>query len=251
MRTMYDSTNAADIPADATMVAFYLDIGSSHPNPPKPNVTYVSIARNVNENAHVLDVETGDATPQQAPSWVLRERKLGYIPTVYMSAFLWPSVREQFTQQEVAEPQYMVAAYDNDPAIPAGAIAKQYINPPRSGGHYDISSVADYWPGVDHPEPVPAFNERGVMLAIRPDGSAADYFLVKPANSDFATGTINADGSQVKAYTPAPYANHPLSEINGMGWTNGALVVQVKGDDGVDYLAVYVNNEWQELVNAE
>lgn len=151
MRLMYDSTNAADIPADAQMVAYYPDIPSSVPTP-KPNVVYVRIARNVNENAPVLDVERGDATPEQAPAWTERQRTLGQIPSVYMNMSTWSTVRNAFLAQEVMEPLYWVAVYDGDPTIPAGAIAKQYIDPPASGGHYDISSVSAFWPGVD-PEP--------------------------------------------------------------------------------------------------
>src|SRR5207245_9944229 len=39
--------------------------------------------------------------------------------------------------------------------MPPTAVAKQYQHPPASGGHYDLSVVADYWPGVD-PVPPPA-----------------------------------------------------------------------------------------------
>jgi hypothetical protein len=94
-------------------------------------------------------VETGDATPAQAPGWVKARRAAGADPTVYCSASLWPTVRAAFTAAGVAQPHYWIAHYDGDPTIPAGAVAKQYVDPPNSGGHWDLSAVAGHWPGVD------------------------------------------------------------------------------------------------------
>lgn len=98
----------------------------------------------------VLDVETGDATPAQAPGWVQRRRTAGVDPSVYCSISLWPAVRAAFHAANVAEPHYWVAGYPGGGAvIPAGAIAHQYADPATSGGQWDLSVVADYWPGVD------------------------------------------------------------------------------------------------------
>lgn len=158
-RTMYDSVTAAHIPTSAWMVAGYL--------PPSryawsaadwarfPNAVKVRIAifANVNDG-HVLDVEPGDATPAQAPGWVMMRRRAGADPTVYCSASSWPAVRQAFRDARVPEPHYWIARYDNIATIPAGAVAKQYANPETHGqGHYDLSVVADYWPGVDSPQP--------------------------------------------------------------------------------------------------
>jgi hypothetical protein len=72
---------------------------------------------------------------------------------VYCGEASWDSVRAAFVAAGVPEPHYMIAHYDNVPTVPIGAVAKQYINDPTSGGHYDLSAVADYWPGID---PAPA-----------------------------------------------------------------------------------------------
>lgn len=111
----------------------------------------VRIAVFASTNAgHVLDVETGDATPSQAPGWVKMRRAAGTDPTVYCSISLWPAVRAAFHAANVAEPHYWVAGYPGGGAvIPAGAIAHQYADPLTSGGQWDLSVVADYWPGVD------------------------------------------------------------------------------------------------------
>jgi hypothetical protein len=71
--------------------------------------------------------------------------------TVYCNTSEWPQVRAAFQNAGVTEPNYWVAQYDNNPTIPAGAVAKQYIGDYQG---YDKSVVADYWPGVD-PAPAP------------------------------------------------------------------------------------------------
>lgn len=154
-RLMYDGVTPSRIPIEATMVAAYVDGRYANVVAMRsrfPHARLVTIAVFASTNAgNVLDVEKGDATPTQAPGWVVKRRRAGIDPTVYCSASLWPSVRQAFRSLNVPEPHYWIADYDGDPRIPAGAIAKQYKNTPG----YDISSVVNYWPGVD-PKPVVA-----------------------------------------------------------------------------------------------
>lgn len=158
MRTMYDAVTARNIPADAAMVAGYIDKIKLEPWSAAdwarfPNAVKVEIVKKASTNAgHVLDVEPGDATPAQAPGWVRMRRAAGADPTVYMNASTWPTVRAEFQRQGVAPPHYWVAKYDDDPNWPAGwaalgCVAKQYAGNVAPG--IDLSSVADYWPGVD------------------------------------------------------------------------------------------------------
>lgn len=153
MRILYDSITAADIPASATMVAGYIDLSSRWSAADWarfPNATKVEIARSASTNAgHVLDVEYRLATPDQAPGWVQMRRAAGADPSVYCGLSAWPTVQAAFTAAGVAQPHYWLAHYDNVASVPSGAVAKQYIDAPSSGGHYDLSAVADYWPGVD------------------------------------------------------------------------------------------------------
>lgn len=161
-RKMYDSVDPNAIPIDAQMVAGYID-GTKYKWPESswdrfPNAVKVRIARRVTTNdGHVLDVEFGIPTvwpPSQAiVKWVLMRRQAGIEPTIYCNELNdWSGIKKLFTDAGVAQPQYWVARYNNEQNIPAGAVAKQYINPTGSGGPYDLSVVADIWPGVDNVE---------------------------------------------------------------------------------------------------
>jgi hypothetical protein len=158
-RKMYDSVNPDAIPTNAQMVAGYID-GTNYKWPESawarfPNSVKVRIARRTTTNdGHVLDVEYGIPTvwpPSQAVvDWVIMRRKAGVEPTIYCNQLNdWSGIRQLFQNAGVKEPYYWVARYNNIDVIPAGAIAKQYANSTLAGGNYDLSVVADYWPGVD------------------------------------------------------------------------------------------------------
>jgi hypothetical protein len=160
MRTMYDAVTASNIPRDAVMVAGYVDKIKLEPWSAAdwarfPNAVKVEIVKKASSNfGDVLDVEPGDATPAEAPGWVRMRRAAGADPTVYMNASTWPTVRQAFADQGVRPPHYWVAKYDKSPTWGAGwaelgCVAKQYLGDVAPG--IDLSSVADYWPGVDAP----------------------------------------------------------------------------------------------------
>jgi len=76
---MYDDINVDLIPKDAVAVAGY--IGGRWPTYPKvvagwPKAKHLSIAVSTAYDADVLDVEPGDATPDQAAAWVKRQLKV-------------------------------------------------------------------------------------------------------------------------------------------------------------------------------
>jgi hypothetical protein len=153
-RTCYDAiaSKAAGIPTSAEMVAGYID-GPYAWGPAQwslfPTAVTVRIATRAETNAgQVLDVETGDATPAQAPGWCQMRRSAGQMPSVYCNRSTWPAVSAAFGAAKVAPPNWWIAAYDGVAQIPAGAIAKQYTDNPPSNP-YDTSVVADLWPGVD------------------------------------------------------------------------------------------------------
>jgi hypothetical protein len=149
-RSMYDAVTPRNIPANASMVAGYAD--GRYANLKEmaarfPHATRVSIAVHHTTKAQVLDVEPGDVTPEDAVKWCTQT--MASTPndhlTVYCSVSRWHEVREAFRRHQVHEPNYWVAHYDGVASIPAGAVAKQYLN--TSG--FDKSVVADRWPGVD------------------------------------------------------------------------------------------------------
>lgn len=157
-RTMYDSTDPYAIPANAEMVAGYID-GSLYRWPDAAwnrfSGVKVRIARRTYTNdGHVLDVEYGIPTVWPINNgiveWVKRRRAAGIEPTIYCNQLNdWGPIRTLFDRAGVAQPQYWVARYNGVRDIPPGAVAKQFANPPIAGGHFDLSTVADYWPGVD------------------------------------------------------------------------------------------------------
>lgn len=171
MRTMYDSVNPENIPTSATLVAGYVDglyRWSDADWARFPNSIHVRIACFASTNdGVVLDVETGDATPAQAPGWVQRRRAVGIDPTIYCNTTIWPQVVAAFINAGVPQPHYWIAAYPGiGPTLYAGSVAHQYADP----GPYDLSVVADYWPGVD---PIPAPNTPPVPH--RKDSDVIEY----------------------------------------------------------------------------
>lgn len=150
---MYDSITAADIPAGAAMVAGYVDgiyRWSDADWARFPIAVKVRIAVSAFTNdGHVLDQETGNATPDQAPGWVQLRRATGADPSVYTNLNNWARLRAAFQAQGVPEPHYWIAEWTGVPHSIPGTVACQYANPVFSGGHYDLSLVDDFWPGVD------------------------------------------------------------------------------------------------------
>lgn len=159
-RTMYDGITASRLPTSAQLVAGYVDglyAWSAADWARFPNGVKVRIACFAStDDGVVLDCEPGNCTPAQSVDWVLMRRRAGVDPTVYCNELDpvagWPAVRAAFRARGVPEPHYWVANYSvnqGSPQIPAGAVALQYADK----GAYDLSVVADYWPGVD-PAPV-------------------------------------------------------------------------------------------------
>ncbi|HWO58981.1 MAG TPA: hypothetical protein VNO31_02910 [Umezawaea sp.] len=166
MRRMYDSVNAAAIPTDAEMVAGYVDgkfawtaaDWARFPNSVKVRISAIGATH----LAEVFDVEVGCIwPPRNVVPLVVRARAAGIDPTVYVNQHNdWGPTKAAFDAAGVAHPHWWVANYDGVQSIPAGSIAKQYAHPGtvpgkssgpwETGKHYDLSVVADHWPGVDN-----------------------------------------------------------------------------------------------------
>lgn len=88
--TMYDSVTVSEIPKTAKAVAGY--VGGKWPTYETlvkefPKAHKLSIAIAATEDADCLDIEPGDAVPEQAADWVRRQHKRGVkAPVVYTSA---------------------------------------------------------------------------------------------------------------------------------------------------------------------
>src|SRR5688572_7173189 len=166
MRTMYDSVNASAIPRSAEMVAGYVD-GIYAWSPQDwarfPDAVKVRIsAVGATHLAQVFDVEQGCIwPPERVVPLVVAARRAGIDPTVYVNERNdWGPTKAAFDRAGVAHPHWWLANYDGraDYVTP-GAVARQYAHPHdgdgvadrpwETGGHYDLSAVRDYWPGVD------------------------------------------------------------------------------------------------------
>jgi hypothetical protein len=153
-RLMYDSTNIQDDPAAAHMVAYYVDgiyaVSAATVRARFPSAMLVPISAVGTDNGIVGDVEPGCIALGACVRWVQMRRLANADPTLYVNeTYGWGPVRTAFHAAGVPEPHWWVANYDGIPVIPAGAVAKQYANPTLTHGHFDLSVVADYWPGVD------------------------------------------------------------------------------------------------------
>ncbi len=171
MRTMYDSIEPAAIPTDAEMVGGYID-GSWGPNWSAngkdygwddaawarfPNAIKVRIAATAQtDDGHVLDVEAGDALSSEAPGWTARRRAAGVEPSIYCNLSNVGAVLAAFDAAGVILPALWLAHYDGVATLPDGYVAKQYADQDMIPGrpHYDLSVVADIWPGVDEVDAV-------------------------------------------------------------------------------------------------
>lgn len=147
---MFDSVTVADLPDSGDLYAGY--VNGPYKNYEQvcrrfPDRPIVSIATRASYDAMVLDVERYGATPAQAPSWAQRQRARGQEPTVYTLWSQWQTVKSAFLAAHIPQPAYWIARYDNKAELIPGAVAKQYGGNVK--GHYDISIVDDYWPGVD------------------------------------------------------------------------------------------------------
>lgn len=156
-RIMADACNPAHIPDAVDVVAGY--VAGNCVWPPeawarfagKPHVRITTDA--MWHDADVLDVERGAANVDQVVGWVNARRAAGFDPSVYMSEAQWDAVRAAVLRAGIAEPHYWVAAWNQQQSLQPGATAHQYDHDIAPG--YDVSVVADYWPGID-PAPTPA-----------------------------------------------------------------------------------------------
>ena len=143
MRTAYDSTDPAAIPADARMVMWYLDGRESKWSPQDlerfPDAVKVSITVLGSPVADVADVENGDLTPASAAGWI--RSRAGHKATIYCNLSTAPAVREACAGLTY---DLWVADWNGEPHAITGAVAVQYADPAHgSGGQFDKSLVTD------------------------------------------------------------------------------------------------------------
>ncbi len=159
MRLMYDSVNAAAIPADAEIIAGYVDGPRSQWSEADwarfPNAIKVRIAVFSWDDGDVLDVEQFDATPAECPDWIRRQQARGLaVPTIYCNG------------ASLAEVQRYCEGltYDIWLADPTGIphndhAATQFAWHGPNGENYDMSLCADWWPRVEDQSQEPTVDD--------------------------------------------------------------------------------------------
>lgn len=246
-RIMWDSINARSIynqTRNPQMVAGYVDKIKLEPWSQAdwalfPNAVKVQIVKKASSNfGHVLDVEPGDATPAEAPGWVKMRRAAGLAtPTIYCNTSTWPTVQKAFRDQGVAQPLYWVAHYDDKKEFPTlngiTAVAKQYHG--NDPANYDLSYVADYWPGVDGKEMALTSDDAAVVW----DGAVIDK------NTNATTKAREVLGW---AHWEAHQANVKLS---GLSAAIGDLRSLIIADDANDVTADAVAQALRGIIVAE
>ncbi len=173
LRTAYDAVTPSQIPAGAQMVLYYANgryAWSAADLARFPNAVKGSISVTASDlGPQILDVENGDATPEQGLEWVRAKRARGEDPSVYASISTWDdALVPLFARAGEPLPHAWKAGYRNPPApyMAAGAVATQYMG--GMTAPYDVSLVAAYWPGIDaapQPSPTPP-------PVVRPTGDA-------------------------------------------------------------------------------
>lgn len=167
-RSMADSVTARDIPVGKfDLVAGYVDglykwsdaDWALHASSQHVRITVLGTV----DGADVADVENGDLTPDEAAAWAARVIYAGRTPALYFSRSAFGAVNAAMVAAGINPSQWTVWAADwtGSPHILPGTYATQWADPAYgSGGHFDVSLVTDYWPGIDPtpqpPAPTPA-----------------------------------------------------------------------------------------------
>lgn len=212
----YDSVNPAEIPADANIatvgVAGY--VGGIWPDYSEivakfPKARHKSVAVNATEDADVLDIEKGDATPAEAPAWVKKQIARGVKkPGVYADASTMPEVLKALEAGGLARSEYVVwiAHYVNAaPAYPfeQGADAIQWTQAAEGKDLDQSIAIDNFWditqpsPPVKNPTHYDWFDDteieyKGAKITERGSVQNYDKYRAKPS----------IYGEQLKVYEP-------------------------------------------------
>lgn len=144
---MYDSTVVAHIPDDAVAVAGYVNgIFTTFDDLVMrfPHAKALSISIDAQTDADALDIETGNATPAEAPAWVRKQHARGEkTPWVYANTSTMPQVIDALTKDDIRRSEYRVwtAHYTGVPHIEPGSDATQYEDHAEI---YDVSLCEPY-----------------------------------------------------------------------------------------------------------
>lgn len=132
--TMYDSIEVAVIPANAEAVAGY--INGKWPTYRElllrfPKAKHLAITVDASANAECLDIESGDATIDDAPAWVRSQIHRGvWKPVLYTSFDNVPALNKAMSDAGIHRSEYRIwsAHYVDEPHLDEGCDATQYTD---------------------------------------------------------------------------------------------------------------------------
>lgn len=186
-RRMADSVTPSNLPAGFDLYGGYDDGHYNNIAAIKsryPTKTAIAFTVFPSDNfGDCLDVESGDATPAQAPAWTQMRRKAGHGgPLNYCSWAALDSLIAAYHAANVPLPGIVIAGYpapDGDaiPVVPGvNIVAHQWID----HGPYDESIVVDYLPGIDPPpNSQPTIVPEDLFAMIASDPAFAVRFLYR------------------------------------------------------------------------
>jgi hypothetical protein len=216
--TMYDSINATGIPGSAAVVAGYGDGEFLWPSSwwdLFPAAVHLVIVVSADHAGDILDVEKGDATPDQVPGWVRRFNRPGRRrPTVYCSRDTWPQVVAALEAAglSAAAVDWWAATLDETQDV-AGAVAVQY----RDVGPYDLTVIHDPgWVGGD-PVALDASFWTGIAQLVVLALHNQDYGKVDPGGQAVASLAGTLQDRYVNGNAAQPGLNAILDAWTGNG----------------------------------
>lgn len=140
-RQMYDSVTISEIPSGAEAVAGYVN-GHYHTFPSLkalfPRARKVSIAVSADADAKVLDIERGNAVPDEAPGWFRRHDHKRYgTPVFYTMASQVEAVEDALAAVGIERREYIVWSSH----VGAG----KHLCGPRTCGYGHRQAEATQW----------------------------------------------------------------------------------------------------------
>jgi hypothetical protein len=196
-----------------------------------PPIVSLSIVVDAANQGDILDVERFDAVPGDCPGWADRFNRPGRRrPTIYCNRDTIGAVRQAMGTRPF---DWWCATLDGTQNV-AGAVAVQYAGSAQTGANYDESIIWDAsWIGQQLPG-------GDMAAAVRPDGSAIDYFVVKADTSlDHYVWTF-AGGMQFNNNLAGGLVPNSVSAT----WVGTELVVFAQSPDGTIWAIVFDGNAW-------
>ncbi len=258
--TMYDSVDLSQLPADdghfmvgAYTAGWFLTFPAAVTRYGRARVLSIAIAARF--DADCLDIETGDATPADAPGWVARQHARGVTrPVLYANRSTMPAVQAAMNGAGIARSSYRlwVAQYVYTPMLPAGFDGCQFTD--RALGHnLDQSEWADNAFTGGQPPPTPVSKEkdmpsvqtlpipveapRSVVVGIPPSGINGYGQVWASFSADFADVGLRAWYRDQVGWKPLGTATGAfvatrLGPRNGWALPPGANKLTVGRTDG-------------------